>query len=534
MRKRHDLATHSSHVALAPARALTSHLRRHYETRYRGRYPLAHIVFTIDMSLVALVLALIGVNIYLATMPSPVSGVRLFVTAPPIQSAVPLSLEATIVSQDKDAHENLVLTWDLPPGSEILTASPALNEHRSVSLGSLPAGQTLTARVVVRLFVPPGEVRLGFRLQDMHAGHEEHLTGEEIRPVVSSGLQVEPLLKPNAIASRSAIPFLIKNITNLPLEDVELMIEGGAATFFGLTSLPLGTLEPFSSHVFLVDPRGSNLIRVRAVARGISLSTQTLPIKYTNSIFPIEKLTLAPSTPGQDAELSLHSTTSTQLFVFHPLLKDAPDHVKIRDIAAGFQTLNLPLEPLTNQILYHWLAVPFFTQDGQMVLGPAVEQVVTTPFDFTAAARFYTSMGDQVGVGPLPPRVGQTTKYWINWKLDATRSDLSDFTVRATLPPGVTLTGRNALPQDGELRQQGEEITWRIPYLEANTAGTMASFEVALTPISVMRGHAAKLLGPTHVTAVETRNQVSLQADAPALDTNLIGDPKAEGQGVVK
>ena len=538
MHRRSDISAHSSTVAFGPARALTSHLRRHYEIRYRGRYPLAHIVFAVDMALVALALTLIGVNVYLATAPQPISGVRLVVSTPPIESAAPLALEATIISNDQDRREQVTLVWDLPVGSEILSASPALNAQGQALLGSLKPGQTLNARLVARLFPLTRDVRLGFRIQDLHGSKTEELAGEVVRPVIASGLKIEsplPITDPQTkLTSHATIPFLIKNTTHLPIDDIDLFFEGGATNFFGLTHLPLATLAPFSSRVMLVDPHGSKFIRLRVTSRGSILVAQPHTLSYTQAPSPLDQLSLAPSTPGQLAELELQSREPVQLFIAHPLLKDTPDHWQMSQTLVGKHHLTFALEPYFDQSLDHWLAVPFFSDGNQLTIGPGSEQVVTTPFEVAAAARFYTSSGDQVGVGPIPPQVGQVTKYWITWKLAATKSDLSNLNVQATLPPGVALTGRTALLQDGDLTAQGNEVVWHIPYVEASASGATASFEVALTPTRVMKGRIIKLLGSTSATAAETHNQVLLQANAPALDTNLIGDPKAEGQGIVR
>ena len=50
---------------------------------------------------------------------------------------------------------------------------------------------------------------------------------------------------------------------------------------------------------------------------------------------------------------------------------------------------------------------------GKTFTGDAAELPVATEVAMQNSIRYYTEEGDQLGRGPLPPQVGETTKYWV-------------------------------------------------------------------------------------------------------------------------
>jgi len=520
---------HGATVAMTPARVMTSHLRRHYEEHYRGRFPHAPRVFLFDIFLVGGMIVLMGVNLYLWLVPVPRPGVGLILSASPIVSAAPIALEAKVISHDEKTRHDLRLSWDLPLGTEILSASPPLTADHEVSFGILKPGETQTARVVVRLFVPPGSVHLGFRIQD----EGESFFGSETRPLTGSGLRLEPLIRPTTLIEGAMVPVLLKNETVQPLETVQLLLEGGA-TVNGKSEVMIGSLAPFESHVFLLDPHHAPIIRFQALSHAIPLVQEILPLEYRSIPFPIKITPLMPSTPGSETSFEVQAKTPGQVLVFHPHLSSAKDGARILDIAPGNQRIPLVLTDESTQTALNWFVIPFIQDADHLVLGTVEQAPVTTPFHLTSNVRYYTPSGDQIGIGPVPPRVGETTKFWVSWRLSATTADLSNFFVHASLPPGVLFTGRQALPQGGQLSGQNGQVVWQLPFVPASNEGVTANFEIAFTPTRKMRGMVPQLLGPGTATAMENRTQTIVHTGTDALDTNLIGDERAKNKGTVR
>ncbi|MDO8598923.1 MAG: hypothetical protein Q7S02_02345 [bacterium] len=155
-----------------------------------------------------------------------------------------------------------------------------------------------------------------------------------------------------------------------------------------------------------------------------------------------------------------------------------------------------------------------------------------------AYARYFTPEGDQLGRGPLPPRVGATTKYMVAWDMRSVLHDAGAVVVRATLPPGVEWVGRavSTVSSAPQFDAASRTITWRIERLEraigSQIPAASASFEVALIPNAAQVGSFAPLLEETSVTAIGV-SDIAVQATAPAVTTELPLDQRVKGKGRV-
>jgi hypothetical protein len=114
--------------------------------------------------------------------------------------------------------------------------------------------------------------------------------------------------------------------------------------------------------------------------------------------------------------------------------------------------------------------------------------------------QYLTPSGDQLGVGPNPPRVGETTTYWVTWSVTSTSARLADLVIRGTLASDVRATGRHASMIPGTFKKTASTVTWSIPSLPV-TQGDAArfSFEVTVTPTSTERGEDVMLIESTDV-----------------------------------
>lgn len=112
---------------------------------------------------------------------------------------------------------------------------------------------------------------------------------------------------------------------------------------------------------------------------------------------------------------------------------------------------------------------------------------IGTSLSSSAEIRYYSIEGDQLGRGPLPPKVGTETKYWAIIQINNGTSRISNLQIKATLPSYVTWTGKssvsigNALNFDSNTRQ----INWSLDNLSANIKEGIY-FELSITPDSSM------------------------------------------------
>lgn len=540
-RLRTGLALPGITVAFTPARAATSHLRRRYHERYKGRYRFPALLFAIDLSIIVLVLGIVATSIWFSLWkPLPESGLRLVFSAPPITTATTIAFEADVSVQDQKSHPDVRLRWILPPGTEIITASPPVDTRREALLGDVHPGEKRVARLAVRMMAPRGSVRIGFQLRSGN----ELLSGEEVRPIIGSALHLEPVLKSTAAAPDFDV-YVLKNLGNSSIDCAQVQtdasfptradaqavynnVSGGRAVF--------DTIGPHESR-FLSIQRSPGAIRVLCGAVELEQAEITNLPKPTN----IDAITLdvGPSTPGQETVIPITSAEPLRVLVHHPLLQNATDGFRWFDVGVGDTRLTLPLDKgkhvtLLPDRIPTWRAWLVRSTPAGQELVAFDEAPITTTFVLSSEARYYAASGGQIGAGPLPPEVGKTTRYWVQWKLEPTQSDLSNVEVKTTLPKGVTWTGQTALPNGGTLDEQDGVLTWRLPFLPATLESTTVAFEVALTPTTEMRNAIPTLLSETRVQAGENRSGAVLGASTKALDTSLPIDERARGKGSVR
>src|SRR3989344_3488044 len=62
------------------------------------------------------------------------------------------------------------------------------------------------------------------------------------------------------------------------------------------------------------------------------------------------------------------------------------------------------------------------------------EIILPTTIKLQSSAKYYTTEGEQLGLGPIPPIAGQPTRYWLFINVSGFTHDLSDASVSAKLP----------------------------------------------------------------------------------------------------
>lgn len=538
-RLRTGLALPSLTVALTPARAATSHMRRRYHERYRGRYRFPALLFGIDFLVLSLVCVIFGVGVWFALWkPAPEPGLRLIFSAPPLITATTIAFEARVSAQDNQTHSAVRLRWVLPPGTEVVSSAPSADQRNETWLGDLAPGEERVARLAVRLIAPPGSARIGFQLRSGN----ELVSGSEIRPIVGSALTLEPLVNPLRSETDERI-LRLRNQGNAPLACARVRTDAKLTHSWDVENtssgiLSFGTLAPREDRWFVISLEGAPR-NISLLCGQVELARLTLaPVPKISSAERVH-LNIAPSTPGQETWMDAQASSPFQLLVHHPSLKATDDRVRWFDVTSGTARIVLPLD---TQVLGtatphapRWFALPLErTQEGVIVRGPVQEAPITTAFSLASEARYYAASGGQIGAGPLPPRVGEPTRYWVQWKLLPTQADLSAVEIRATLPPNVTWTGQEALPAGGTLVQEEGDIVWRTPFLAATLEPITVAFEIRLAPGADTRGTEPALLRETRARALENRSNVLIQARASGLNTSLLNDERAKGQGTVR
>ena len=158
---------------------------------------------------------------------------------------------------------------------------------------------------------------------------------------------------------------------------------------------------------------------------------------------------------------------------------------------------------------------------------------VNSSISASASAYYYTSQGDQLGVGPLPPAVDMTTRYWVSLDLSASGNNLNNLSLSAELPDNVYFTGNKRI-LDGDLvyGEIGKRLIWEIPTI---TSGNKyrADFEIALTPGASDLGKILNLVENIKLSAKDSFTGSDITKTLPNINTNLKNDRLSSGKGRV-
>ncbi len=160
---------------------------------------------------------------------------------------------------------------------------------------------------------------------------------------------------------------------------------------------------------------------------------------------------------------------------------------------------------------------------------------INSDLSATTSARYYTPDGEPVGTGPLPPTVGETTTYRLEWHLSNTLHPLTNISMSTNLPPAVAWTG-NTTTSIGSISFDTTTrlVTWTIDKLPQDINATDATFDVAITPEKGNVGSYFKLTNATAATATDATTHDTLTRAIDILTTELAGDEFAAGKGVVE
>ena len=156
-----------------------------------------------------------------------------------------------------------------------------------------------------------------------------------------------------------------------------------------------------------------------------------------------------------------------------------------------------------------------------------------TFISLNAESHYYSTEGDQIGRGPLPPKVGKETKYWALLILNNGTAEASNVSVSATLAPGVTWTSKSSVTRGREpvYNPSTRTITWNVSSVPASeTVGI--DFELSITPTESQRGSIPVLLTNIRASAVDSITNKNLTASVGSLNASLVTDTIGKAKGV--
>lgn len=151
---------------------------------------------------------------------------------------------------------------------------------------------------------------------------------------------------------------------------------------------------------------------------------------------------------------------------------------------------------------------------------------LSSNLNLTAAARYFTDFGEQLGRGPLPPKVGIETKYWIFVGAGNDINNVTNVRVAAILSQNVSwldkfnVTVGDALKYDEKARQ----VIWQIFEIPAAAQNFGFAFEVGFNPTVDQKGAYAELIKNITITGKDSVTGQDLTFSVGPLTTKLTAD----------
>lgn len=158
---------------------------------------------------------------------------------------------------------------------------------------------------------------------------------------------------------------------------------------------------------------------------------------------------------------------------------------------------------------------------------------IGTKISLDASVRYYTIEGDQLGRGPLPPRVGKETKYAAIVRVSNSTSKVESVRFTADLPAHIQWTGKTSVSSGKEpiFDAASGRVSWSTLSLAPGETASIF-MELSLTPEATQVGTTPIILKNISVSGTDTFIQEAVSARFRDLDTSLPNDAIGKIKGV--
>lgn len=557
--------------------------RHHYHTRYHGIYRHAKQLFVFDMWLLALAVIMLSASLWLFFWkPSIANLIELSISVggDRIKSGDEVRLTVDYTNHSKQLLSDVTLALRLPAGFVIdrtLTPETIFSNNSTFGLPPLPPGGKGQATLIGRLWAVP-------RHEENIIGtfsYKQEKNTEREQTLTSFLLSLpESVLQPRLVISSSTFPntslpftYTLQNTGTAIAEKIQLNASGENVIFdqpdtqtFSLTPKETKNL---TGHLtasgkiptinFIITPTilvNNHPIEQTAVKNDITIITPqvTSQVKTAEPILyvePKQKISIIVSWRNdspfvlKEQRLRLTPTPGTVDFKAtarennlkienNTLVADSSDRTALasREQGSGDTfSIKLTLLPTftTPDGTNSFALTPTFEGEafelpGQKFteVGIALNIPLATEVNLKSEARYYTEEGDQLGRGPLPPTVGETTKYWIFVQFTNAANPLRDAALVLILPSGVEFTGRQSVTIGPELTYNpaNKTVSWHYRLIPARSS-TGLYFEVAVRPTPDQIGKSLMLTKEILLTATDDVVGKNFKLIEPAL-TNVL------------
>jgi len=529
---RGGLAHFGSVVTLAPARAATSHVRRIYHRRYRGRYKRARLIFSFDLFLVGVIASLLmfilAVN-YSALLKRE-SGLQVNFVADEFRALQPVPVLIQVLALDNKEHSGVSLRLSLPPWVEVVETHPK-SVAGEIFLGQVTPEKSAALRAVLLIRAQRNAtLPIGFTVSEYDPLFlSRSFSGMEKRSLGASTVTLRPLVEPGTIQAGGALPLVVENFgsttgSSLGVRMTEKSGAPNAQFLAGADFVEIGALGPGQKKIILA---GLGQAAESSVGLNFELTAQANVIDRLATHFAVMDAPPLAKVVSDGWRLKLQKLAD--MTVRAVLL--APDATEFGRAELTTSSPSVIL-PGGNDLMVQ--ALPWAEIGGQNFIGAPLDVRQSDRLTAACSARYFAESGDQLGVGPLPLRSGERTSVWVVCSVGAANQTLKNFTLTAEAGRGVTFSGMHSAAQIGQFTQASGGISWAMPEIGAvDTGGQPVAFEVVVKPTADQIGTTPILLTQLSLSAEDVESGKKLEAGFEDLKLEFKPDDKAFGKGYV-
>lgn len=195
--------------------------------------------------------------------------------------------------------------------------------------------------------------------------------------------------------------------------------------------------------------------------------------------------------------------------------------VKTREFVSDSQALNLASSTSAR-----------YKIGGQAVeiIGDEISSRLNSNLSASVYPIYFAPTGDQLGRGPLPPRVGKETKYWIFVKLINDINAVKNVSVKIELPMNVVATGSTNVPVGDPIQfdNNKRELIWQISEIPVKPANIGFAFEAGIIPTLLQTGTYPALIDSIVVSGNDSFTGDKIEKTFGSVTTRLINDLKGK------
>lgn len=150
---------------------------------------------------------------------------------------------------------------------------------------------------------------------------------------------------------------------------------------------------------------------------------------------------------------------------------------------------------------------------------------INSDLKFSEEARYFNEDNIAVGLGPLPPKVGETTVLKIYWTIANNLHELNNARVETVLPEYVRWNEKQrASAGNVYYDSENRKVVWDIGRLPITVYQVNAEFSISLTPSENQRNQVLVLISNSSVQAIDSETDSNITRTAKAQTTKLEDD----------